>query len=438
MEKINLKINKNQGITLIALIVTIVVLLILAGVTINSLTGSESAMEKAREAQEKTDIATEKEQFQLSVVNATAESGIDLEYDKLVNQVKNNFGNDAKVDTVTNEKTGDTDYIVRLSNGHSYQAFNNTKVLDVFVPEDNTQSGYDVKVVGYKISLNDEFGLRFYFTIPEEKVLSGNETITLKPANQSLQTINVTKDNLNSEIINGEEYYYVTSPVYMKEMADDITFTAYNNGTQDSQTIACSYKKLGNEVLNNKEKYSIELTANLEYFMKSILYLGGKTQEFFKYNTSNLAGEGIEIDTSYVTSEYLEKYKKINKNDINFYDRLLNTSFGSGFRLQIGYLIPQNELSNYKIKINETLYDFSWNSSLKGGLVTLPNKICNLDKMFEYYIVDSENNIIQGPNYAGLYTYFYSNLNNINSKLHDVAKACVIYNEAFDQYFNNL
>ena len=44
--------TKNKGITLIALIITIIVLLILAGVTINALTGSDAAPEKANEVLE--------------------------------------------------------------------------------------------------------------------------------------------------------------------------------------------------------------------------------------------------------------------------------------------------------------------------------------------------------------------------------------------------
>lgn len=81
MEKLNLKNERNSGITLIALIVTIVVLLILAGVTISAISGNESAMEKATEAKEKTDISNEKEAIQLAVVNVMAKtnniSGID-------------------------------------------------------------------------------------------------------------------------------------------------------------------------------------------------------------------------------------------------------------------------------------------------------------------------------------------------------------------------
>lgn len=46
----------NEGITLIALVITIIVLLILAGVTIASLTGDNGLLTKARQAQEDTKI----------------------------------------------------------------------------------------------------------------------------------------------------------------------------------------------------------------------------------------------------------------------------------------------------------------------------------------------------------------------------------------------
>ena len=50
-------INKNQGITLIALVVTIVVLLILAGVSINMVLGQNGIVTKAKDARSKTEQA---------------------------------------------------------------------------------------------------------------------------------------------------------------------------------------------------------------------------------------------------------------------------------------------------------------------------------------------------------------------------------------------
>ncbi len=63
--------KKNRGITLIALVVTIVVLLILAGVTIAMLTGENGILVRAKEAKEETQKVTEEEQRQLAVLNAS-------------------------------------------------------------------------------------------------------------------------------------------------------------------------------------------------------------------------------------------------------------------------------------------------------------------------------------------------------------------------------
>ena len=58
--------KKEKGITLIALVVTIVVLIILAGVSISMLTGENGIVNRASEAKEENEISTEKEMVNLS------------------------------------------------------------------------------------------------------------------------------------------------------------------------------------------------------------------------------------------------------------------------------------------------------------------------------------------------------------------------------------
>ena len=62
--------NKNRGITLIALVVTIVVLLILAGISVSMLTGQNVILNKAAEAKEKTEISSKDEQRKLAQAEA--------------------------------------------------------------------------------------------------------------------------------------------------------------------------------------------------------------------------------------------------------------------------------------------------------------------------------------------------------------------------------
>ena len=79
--KIGMK--RERGITLIALVVTIVVLLILAGVSINALFGNSGIIEKTKEAQNKMDKATENDQKEINELT-----------NWLDNQVKGTTGGD--------------------------------------------------------------------------------------------------------------------------------------------------------------------------------------------------------------------------------------------------------------------------------------------------------------------------------------------------------
>lgn len=68
------KINKykQNGITLVALVVTIVVLLILAGISIGMLTGEDGIIEKAQEAVFKSEIKDYQEAGYLFIASKTA------------------------------------------------------------------------------------------------------------------------------------------------------------------------------------------------------------------------------------------------------------------------------------------------------------------------------------------------------------------------------
>ena len=63
--------EKNKGITLIALVITVIVLLILAAVTINALSGDNGILKRATEAKQKTRRADALEKIQLAVMTAT-------------------------------------------------------------------------------------------------------------------------------------------------------------------------------------------------------------------------------------------------------------------------------------------------------------------------------------------------------------------------------
>ncbi len=65
--------RKNKGITLIALVITIIVLLILAGISLNLVTGSDGILSKAAIAVQRTEEQSAKEQAEIVVADYVSE-----------------------------------------------------------------------------------------------------------------------------------------------------------------------------------------------------------------------------------------------------------------------------------------------------------------------------------------------------------------------------
>ncbi len=119
--KNSIKSKRQKGITLIALVITIIVLLILAAVSIATLTGENGILSKANTAGEQTKDAEEDERVKLAVATALSDNlGEGLTTDILKNAIGNEFGDDKESnltgdgpwtfkgerDTYTIEKTG--------------------------------------------------------------------------------------------------------------------------------------------------------------------------------------------------------------------------------------------------------------------------------------------------------------------------------------------
>ena len=85
------KIKTNKGITLIALVITIIVLLILAGVTIAMLTGDNGILTKANNSKNETAKATAKEKVQTEVMASYGTDG-KINIDELNKNLQNISG----------------------------------------------------------------------------------------------------------------------------------------------------------------------------------------------------------------------------------------------------------------------------------------------------------------------------------------------------------
>ncbi len=122
------KLKQKKGITLIALVITIIVLLILAGVSIAMLTGDNGILTQATNAKEKTDKATEEEKIQIAVLgssvtdNSYAEV---LDIDSFKKELANQFGNQ-ELDVVAN---GDGSFIITVEDTQRKYYVNDDKTV---------------------------------------------------------------------------------------------------------------------------------------------------------------------------------------------------------------------------------------------------------------------------------------------------------------------
>ena len=128
--KSNKKQRKNRGITLIALVITIIVLLILAGVSIAMLTGENGIITQAQNAKNKTEEASEKEGIELAVTTSKLKNSPTLEILKgnLETAIREQFGSNK--DFTVNDN-GDGNFLISMNDtDRKYYVENTGNVID--------------------------------------------------------------------------------------------------------------------------------------------------------------------------------------------------------------------------------------------------------------------------------------------------------------------
>mgnify|MGYP000221781842 FL=1 len=86
---------KEKGITIVALVIMIIILLIISGLTIEVLIGKDGIISKTAETKQATEISSEKEKIQLAVIQTAHDNkSLKIEVDKLNQNLINVFGKD--------------------------------------------------------------------------------------------------------------------------------------------------------------------------------------------------------------------------------------------------------------------------------------------------------------------------------------------------------
>ena len=166
--------ENNSAITLIALIITIIILLVLAGITIAALTGDNGVLRRASEASEKTEIANEQEKVRLSAMGAiTKNNGEKIIRTNLNEELTNNIGKEGIDYTLSESETApfvvtysnsgrsyliDENGILRFSDGTAVNTlYGNTTnpTMDIHYPTINTMEGKSESIGARNLKYTD-------------------------------------------------------------------------------------------------------------------------------------------------------------------------------------------------------------------------------------------------------------------------------------------
>ena len=247
------KINKkNNGITLIALVITIIVLLILAGVTIATLTGDNGILSNASKAREQTEIAEEKEAIGIAYSTVMADNnGSGVSASELQKELENNGYNATVVDN------GDGTLTVTFESGREYTIDANGSITGPTVSNITAT----MKIVGEKVTtppVPTGFTYTGEGTVDTGYVIqdtSGNEFVWVPvDKNQKIQ-INVTSKSGNIESIS------LTDPYGDEKLTESNVGTTYSN-TEIDPTINGTYKLT---VVAGEDKKEVELNVKSLY-----------------------------------------------------------------------------------------------------------------------------------------------------------------------------
>ena len=358
---------KEKGITLIALVVTIVVLLILAGVSISMLFGENGIIKRAQEAKERSEIAEEKELVELSAMGALArDKWGEITYDNLDEELKINLG--------------DRDYTLDGTGPFTVTYVDSGRMYTVETDGTVTEAG------------KDETGIAIKFTYTyENQQLNVDELPNVKE---------VTSENVPIP----EGFYYVGGTKDGGVVISDVEGDDLNNSKQGNQFVWVP--------VNQNQKLMIDVTSKQEMVeivitqpdgTQSIISASGKTYNGEIPMTKNGVYE-VEVKTGTTSKTSSKRVSSLYAQDVKLftlslreqlklvasetYDTVSEFLEAKGvdsieqFLSSVGYSSIEQYMLDKVIYIEELKEDFE--KSLQGTILEVTDNNQNLESVNKY------------------------------------------------------
>ena len=266
------RLTSNTAITLVALVITIIVLLILAGVTLNMVIGENGIFGKANNAKNKTEIAQYEEELRMCVLEIQTDEatkgttfGIDTIRNNLVQKV-NELQNTNDIEITTEEGNATIEGIYKgyeFTIDEKYVAHIGDKATGIQILTSLNPTGWTQGPVTATITIKSNNGISK--VEPDEGSKNGNEYI-------------ITKENIEE------------NTTYKYDITD-------SQGTQASKTV---------EITTIDKNAPANFTITAENAAEGLKITGEATD----------AESGIEKIEYYVKKSTDEKYTKYDSNPI--------------------------------------------------------------------------------------------------------------------------
>ena len=326
------KLKESKGITLIALVITIIVLLILAGVTIATLTGDNGILTKAGDAKTQTEQAKEDENLKIAIAGSYGTDGKlnlkDLK-DNLTNQGidydKNNTGFPLEVKVNGEKKKID-------ANGNIIESIQSLKTKGTVFKDTTTLEdtyGNQVKIPkGFKIANDSATDVTGGIVIEDATYTNtiGSQFVWI-PVGTGENAIKKANKEKVDIALGRYEFTKTTSEYSGSSFTED---TTANHNSDYKNAIAKDIEQFKTSVKNNHGYYigryeagvvdynSSVSTSNSDYKINWTGYTGDniklvckKEQQVWNYVTQNKASElsrDMYGSEAKVTSDLINSY----------------------------------------------------------------------------------------------------------------------------------
>ena len=240
------KMLKNHGITLITLVITIIILLILAGVSITILTGENGLLTKANTAKIETKKANAEEQVKIAVAGSFNDEG-KLTADKVKEELR-------KIPNVGDIRDTDGGFPIEVDlDGYTFIIDENGKVIRKTVKP----------LVNYTLSTKEQVAEGTQIMVTITATIGEEETITkiTKPDGTSVVNTNttnfsVTTNGIYTVIVEGSNGETTTTKITITNIGTTEIFSDIYTSTQ-------TYTDSNNRVAKIPEGFAVGISNTI-------------------------------------------------------------------------------------------------------------------------------------------------------------------------------